>query len=215
VGDSEPTLEHKRRPSKTNKHRKKKKRCATPTHGNECSLSGCFRAKGPRVGTDAFDDVVLKDDMRERVTSLAQSITNAKYHRAPFRHLLLYGPPGTGKTMVAKRLAKGSGLDYAIMSGGDVGPLGSDAVTQLHALFRWAQVGGTAAFVCVCSPFLQLIAPPPRAQVPEAPPLIILLPCLVMLWSVDSNLWHRLRARAVRAAPTRRRSWALFLKPET
>lgn len=24
------------------------------------------------------------------------------------------------------------------MSGGDVGPLGKDAVTQLHGLFRWA-----------------------------------------------------------------------------
>lgn len=29
-------------------------------------------------------------------------------------------------------------MDYAIMSGGDVGPLGQDAVNQLHALFRWA-----------------------------------------------------------------------------
>jgi ATPase family AAA domain-containing protein 3A/B len=29
-------------------------------------------------------------------------------------------------------------MDYAIMSGGDVGPLGDDAVNQLHGLFRWA-----------------------------------------------------------------------------
>ena len=36
------------------------------------------------------------------------------------RHMLFYGPPGTGKSMVAKRLAVSSGLDWAIMSGGDV-----------------------------------------------------------------------------------------------
>jgi ATPase family AAA domain-containing protein 3A/B len=29
-------------------------------------------------------------------------------------------------------------MDYAIMSGGDVGPLGDDAVNQLHNLFSWA-----------------------------------------------------------------------------
>ena len=30
-------------------------------------------------------------------------------------------------------------MDYAIMSGGDVGPLGDDAVNQLHSLFKWAE----------------------------------------------------------------------------
>ena len=34
--------------------------------------------------------------------------------------MLFYGPPGTGKTMVAQRLARHCGLEYAIMSGGDV-----------------------------------------------------------------------------------------------
>jgi ATPase family AAA domain-containing protein 3A/B len=41
--------------------------------------------------------------------------------------------------MVAKRLARSSGMEYAIMSGGDVGPLGRDAVTELHKLFDWAE----------------------------------------------------------------------------
>jgi ATPase family AAA domain-containing protein 3A/B len=45
-------------------------------------------------------------------------------NRAPYRHLLFYGPAGTGKSMVAKRLALHSGMDWCIMSGGDVGPLG-------------------------------------------------------------------------------------------
>jgi len=51
---------------------------------------------------------------------------------------MFYGPPGTGKTMVAQRFAEYSGLEYAIMSGGDVGPLGKDAVHELNKLFSWA-----------------------------------------------------------------------------
>ena len=39
---------------------------------------------------------------------------------------------------MAKRLAHTSGLDYAIMSGGDVAPLGAGAVKQMHELFDWA-----------------------------------------------------------------------------
>ena len=40
--------------------------------------------------------------------------------------------------MVAKRLAYHSGLDFAIMSGADVAPLGSRAVTEIHDIFAWA-----------------------------------------------------------------------------
>ena len=43
---------------------------------------------------------------------------------APLRNFLFYGPPGTGKTLFAKKLALNSGLDYAIMTGADVAPLG-------------------------------------------------------------------------------------------
>lgn len=50
------------------------------------------------------------------------------------------GPPGTGKTLFAKGLARHSGLEYAIMTGGDIAPLGRDAVTEMHKVFDWAQV---------------------------------------------------------------------------
>jgi hypothetical protein len=32
-----------------------------------------------------------------------------------------------------------SGLDYAILAGGDVGPLGRDAVAEIHRVFDWAK----------------------------------------------------------------------------
>ncbi|OQR85482.1 hypothetical protein ACHHYP_11778 [Achlya hypogyna] len=72
------------------------------------------------VGTAPLADVVVHEALETRLYALAKSTKNAKKHGAPYRHLLLYGPPGTGKTMVAKRLAICSGMDYAIMSGGDV-----------------------------------------------------------------------------------------------
>lgn len=31
------------------------------------------------------------------------------------------------------------GLDYALMTGGDVAPLGSQAVTKIHQLFDWGK----------------------------------------------------------------------------
>ncbi|KAG1705570.1 hypothetical protein DVH05_003257 [Phytophthora capsici] len=118
-------------------------------------LSALFRRKSAK-GQDELADVVLRSALETRVFEIARSTRNAMLHGAPYRHLLLYGPPGTGKTMVAKRLARASGMDYAILSGGDVGPLGSDAVTELHALFKWANSSprGVLIFIDEAEAFL-------------------------------------------------------------
>ena len=83
--------------------------------------------------------VILHPKIEERVRSLSDIVRATKKHGADFRHVMFWGPPGTGKTLVARKLALQSGLDYAIMSGGDVGPLKSDAVTEIHKLFQWAE----------------------------------------------------------------------------
>jgi ATPase family AAA domain-containing protein 3A/B len=96
--------------------------------------------RGPPKGIEAargFADVVLPTKLQDHIAHLAASTTNTKKHGAPFRHMLFYGPPGTGKSLAAKRLARTSGLHYAILSGGDVAPLGGGAVTQLHEIFDW------------------------------------------------------------------------------
>lgn len=87
----------------------------------------------------AFAHVILSAEDKGRVISLAYATRNTRKAGAPFRHVLLHGPPGTGKTLIARTLAKCSGMDYAILSGGDITPLGEDAVNQLHALFNWAK----------------------------------------------------------------------------
>jgi len=84
-----------------------------------------------------FDDVVLHPRLHQQVMRLADATRSAKTRRMPLQHAMFYGPPGTGKTMVAQRFAEYSGLEYAIMSGGDVAPLEEQAVTELHKLFTW------------------------------------------------------------------------------
>lgn len=104
----------------------------------------------------SFDDVILDESLKDKILSLATSASKVRENKAPHRHILLYGPPGTGKTMVARKLASCIGLDYALMSGGDVGPLGSDAVTQIHNLFRWAKMSrkGVLLFIDEAECFL-------------------------------------------------------------
>ncbi len=96
----------------------------------------------------ALKGVVLAPDTHHRLHRIARGTKNARRHHAPFRNVLLTGPPGTGKTLFAKGLARESGLEYAIFTGGDLAPLGSTAVTELHKLFDWAATSrkGTASF---------------------------------------------------------------------
>jgi ATPase family AAA domain-containing protein 3A/B len=70
-------------------------------------------------------DVILESSLAQRVRSLASATEATRQHGAPFRNMMFYGPPGTGKTLAAKRMARHSGLDYAVLSGGDIAPLGA------------------------------------------------------------------------------------------
>ncbi|KAG1361996.1 ATPase family AAA domain-containing protein 3 [Cocos nucifera] len=98
-----------------------------------------IKGNNPGTNGNAFGDVILNPLLQKRIEQLASATANTKAHQAPFRNMLFYGPPGTGKTMAARELARKSGLDYALMTGGDVAPLGSQAVTKIHQLFDWAK----------------------------------------------------------------------------
>lgn len=112
-----------------------------PSLLREVTYAGGFRRKvtvsGSRQG--GAGEVVLAPSTRIRLEELTMTTASSKCQGAPFRNILFFGAPGTGKTMAARQLAEGVGLDCAVMTGGDVLPLGGDAVTQLHAVFRWAR----------------------------------------------------------------------------
>mmetsp|Transcript_33051 Transcript_33051/g.69558 ORF Transcript_33051/g.69558 Transcript_33051/m.69558 type:complete len:575 (-) Transcript_33051:65-1789(-) len=106
---------------------------------------------------DALKGIVLEEGLDSQLRKIAISTAHTKKNKAPFRHLLLHGPPGTGKTMFAKGLAQHSGLEYAVLTGGDIAPLGRDAVTEIHKLFEWAKTSrkGLLLFVDEADAFLQ------------------------------------------------------------
>uniref|UniRef100_A0A6Q2XX71 AAA+ ATPase domain-containing protein n=1 Tax=Esox lucius TaxID=8010 RepID=A0A6Q2XX71_ESOLU len=87
---------------------------------------------------DALEGVVLSPNLEERVRDIAIATRNTRKNNGLYRNILMYGPPGTGKTLFAKKLAVHSGMDYAIMTGGDVAPMGREGVTAMHKVFDWA-----------------------------------------------------------------------------
>ncbi|XP_065889955.1 ATPase family AAA domain-containing protein 3-like [Dysidea avara] len=106
---------------------------------------------------DALQGIILKPNLADRVQSLAIATRNTKKNGGTYRNVLMYGPPGTGKTLFAKSLARHSGMDYAIMTGGDVVPLGKDGVTAIHKVFDWANTSrrGVLLFVDEADAFLR------------------------------------------------------------
>lgn len=77
---------------------------------------------------------------------VAITTKNVRQNNGLFRNILFYGPPGTGKTLFAKSLARHSGLDYAVMTGGDVAPMGKDGVSAIHKIFDWAKTSRKGYF---------------------------------------------------------------------
>lgn len=86
-------------------------------------------------------DVVLEKNLAARVSKIATSVKNTVQNQGFFRHLLFYGPPGTGKTMLAKRIARSSGLEYIYFAGGSaLEQLDTkDALSKLTELFEFAK----------------------------------------------------------------------------
>uniref|UniRef100_A0A803Y9V8 ATPase family AAA domain containing 3A n=1 Tax=Meleagris gallopavo TaxID=9103 RepID=A0A803Y9V8_MELGA len=106
---------------------------------------------------DALEGVVLSPQLEARVRDIAIATRNTKKNKSLYRNILMYGPPGTGKTLFAKKLAVHSGMDYAIMTGGDVAPMGREGVTAIHKLFDWANTSrrGLLLFVDEADAFLR------------------------------------------------------------
>uniref|UniRef100_A0A8C9T4Z6 ATPase family AAA domain containing 3A n=1 Tax=Scleropages formosus TaxID=113540 RepID=A0A8C9T4Z6_SCLFO len=106
---------------------------------------------------DALEGVVLSPKLEERVRDIAIATRNTRQNRGLYRNILMYGPPGTGKTLFAKKLAVHSGMDYAIMTGGDVAPMAREGVTAMHKVFDWANTSrrGLLLFVDEADAFLR------------------------------------------------------------
>eukprot|EP01038_Epipyxis_sp_PR26KG_P011538 gene11538-15455_t len=121
------------------------------------TIRNSFRFAKKNNFSDSLNGVVLEENQEGRLKRIAFSAANTKKNKAPFRHLLFYGPPGNGKTMFAKGLAKECGMDYAIITGGDIAPLGKDGPVEIHKIFDWAERSsrGLLLFVDEADAFLR------------------------------------------------------------
>lgn len=101
--------------------------------------------------------VILDKKLEDQLREISYAVLNRKKHYAPTKNMLFYGPPGTGKTLFAKKLAMESGLEYAVMVGSDIAPLGPMAVQELNNLFDWAenQPNGMILFIDEADAFLR------------------------------------------------------------
>jgi len=106
---------------------------------------------------NALTGIILAPSLEARLRDVALATKNTKLNKGMYRNLLFHGPPGTGKTMFAKKLAMHSDMDYAVMTGGDVAPMGRDGVTAVHKLFDWATTSkrGLILFVDEADAFLR------------------------------------------------------------
>uniref|UniRef100_G3SG37 AAA+ ATPase domain-containing protein n=1 Tax=Gorilla gorilla gorilla TaxID=9595 RepID=G3SG37_GORGO len=119
--------------------------------------AGTLFGEGFRAFVTDWDKVTATPSLEARMRDIAIATRNTKKNRGLYRHILLYGPPGTGKTLFAKKLALHSGMDYAIMTGGDVAPMGREGVTAMHKLFDWANTSrrGLLLFMDEADAFLR------------------------------------------------------------
>lgn len=114
------------------------------------------RLRASRRPQDALKDVIFRPTIEEELRDVAIATRNTKMNRSFYRNFMFYGPPGTGKTLFAKRLAQHSGMDFAMFSGGDVGPMGRAAVSHIHKIFDWSQTSrrGLLLFIDEAEAFL-------------------------------------------------------------
>jgi ATPase family AAA domain-containing protein 3A/B len=98
-----------------------------------------LHTKMKRTERDLLQGVILEKNLEDQLREISYAVLNRKKHYAPCKNLMFYGPPGTGKTLFAKKLALQSGLEYAVMVGSDIAPLGPLSVRELNKLFDWAE----------------------------------------------------------------------------
>jgi len=120
-------------------------------------ISTLVKKLGFGAKPDAMEGVVMNPTLDARLRVLAASTHFTKKNGGTYRNVLMYGPPGTGKTLFAKKLAQTSGMDYAILTGGDVAPMGKEGVTAIHKTFDWSTTSrkGLLLFVDESEAFLR------------------------------------------------------------
>ena len=94
-------------------------------------------------------DAIFNQEISSRVDDFASALINASKNKGFLPNLILHGPGGTGKTMIAKQIAKKSGMSYVAMSGGNLAQYikRGEHVSELNKLMESAKKKKTILFI--------------------------------------------------------------------
>ncbi len=125
------------------------------------SLLRKLMPKAEYTKVPSLNDLIIAPELKAKLQRLSAATVLARQYGANLPGVMIYGAPGNGKTMFMRALAAEAGMNYAMISGGDVSALLSSggknmAVTQLHKLFDWAVANGpTLLFIDEAGSFLK------------------------------------------------------------
>lgn len=80
---------------------------------------------------------IFSDDLQRRIENFIEGARNTVQSQGVFQNMILFGPGGTGKTMIARKIAQELGVNFVMMSGGDLAQFigRKEHVSELNRLF--------------------------------------------------------------------------------
>ncbi len=98
----------------------------------------------------AMTNIILPHDLHGRVESIIKVASSARKMGFHSRHVLIHGPSGTGKSILAKAIAHSiPSVQYALMSGSDVAPMGRQGPAELCRLLTWASKNRNGGIIII------------------------------------------------------------------
>lgn len=82
----------------------------------------CGKISDYVMGRKPLPKPIFSDYLAQRVKEIVLATVNIIKHGGFLQNLILYGPGGTGKTMIAKEIARSSGMNFIMMSGAALAP---------------------------------------------------------------------------------------------
>lgn len=102
---------------------------------------GSLMEKITRAKPPVLPQPIFKKEVHDQIQDIVKAVNNIQKNQAYFQNVILYGPGGTGKTMVAEKIAIEAGMNYIMMSGGELGQFikRGEHVAELNKLLNAAE----------------------------------------------------------------------------
>lgn len=113
---------------------------------------GVFSFLNPKKGEKSIKkNPYFNADVTRQISDFSEGAKNTKKNEGFFQNMLLFGPPGTGKTMVVRKIAEESDMDYVMMSGGDLAQFikRGEHVTELNKLIQSAKSASNPTIIFI------------------------------------------------------------------